>query len=122
MDIGVVAGIMGDDQAHLCILQGHQLLRVAYGCPAGIHCSGGHPFWVSGEGWVKARDLKPNARLHAVDGTRAIGSIKQTGFEPTYNLIVADFHTYFVGQGKILSHDNTIREPTEAVVPGLIDR
>jgi hypothetical protein len=87
-----------------------------------IHCSGGHPFWVSGDGWVKARDLKPTARLHAVHGTCAIGSIKQTGFEPTYNLIVADFHTYFVGHGRILSHDNTIREPTEAIVPGLIDR
>lgn len=87
-----------------------------------VHCSGGHPFWVSGEGWVKARDLTPSARLHAVTGTHVIDCIEQTGFEPTYNLIVADFHTYFVGQGKILSHDNTIREPTEAVVPGLIHR
>ena len=42
-----------------------------------------------------------------------------TGLEATYNLIVADFHTYFVGEGKILSHDNTIREPTVALVPGL---
>jgi hypothetical protein len=51
-----------------------------------------------------------------------IESIEQTGFEPTYNLIVADFHTYFVGKAKILSHDNTIREPTVALVPGLIER
>jgi hypothetical protein len=34
--------------------------------------------------------------------------------------VVADFHTYFVGEAKILSHDNTIRQPTNAVVPGLV--
>lgn len=84
-----------------------------------IQCSGGHPFWVSGEGWVKARHLKSDMRLHAVSGTQVIEGIEQTGYEATYNLIVADFHTYFVGEGKILSHDNTIREPTVAVVPGL---
>ncbi|GAF79892.1 unnamed protein product, partial [marine sediment metagenome] len=32
------------------------------------------------------------------------------------------FHTYFVGKTKILSHDNTIREPTDALVPGLLSR
>jgi len=84
-----------------------------------IQCSGGHPFWVSGEGWVKARYLRPGMRLHAVTGTQVIEDFEQIGYEATYNLIVADFHTYFVGEGKILSHDNTIREPTIAVVPGL---
>jgi hypothetical protein len=38
-----------------------------------------------------------------------------------YNLVVADFHTYFVGQTKLLSHDVTPREPTLARVPGLIE-
>ncbi len=87
-----------------------------------IRCSGGHPFWVAGEGWVKARHLQSEMRLHAVDGTQQIACIEQTGIEPTYNLIVADFHTYFVGEAKILSHDNTIREPTVALVPGLIEQ
>ena len=39
----------------------------------------------------------------------------------TYNLIVADFHTYFVGEAKILNHDNTDRAPTNSVVPGLAE-
>jgi hypothetical protein len=86
-----------------------------------IRCSGGHPFWVSGEGWVKARHLESAMRLHAVNGTCVIESTQHTGFEPTYNLIVADFHTYFVGEAKVLSHDNTIRQPTVALVPGLIE-
>ena len=86
-----------------------------------IECTGGHPFWVSGQGWVKARNLESSARLHAVAGTRVIGNVEQAGLEVTYNLIVADFHTYFVGEGKILTHDNTIRGPTGAVVPGLVE-
>ncbi len=37
-----------------------------------------------------------------------------------YNLIVADFDSYFVGVAGILVHDNTPRRPTAALVPGLI--
>jgi len=84
--------------------------------------SGGHPFWISGEGWVKSRNLKNGSPLHRVSGTLDVGSVGDGGNRTTYNLIVADFHTYFVGQAKILSHDNTIREPTNAVVPGLTNR
>ena len=36
-----------------------------------------------------------------------------------YNLIVADFNSYFVGEHGILVHDNTPRRPTAAAVPGL---
>ena len=38
-----------------------------------------------------------------------------------HNLIVADFHTYFVGEKGILVHDITYRNPTRAVVPGLLE-
>ena len=37
----------------------------------------------------------------------------------TYNLIVDGHHTYFVGAGRVLSHDNSVRQSTNAVVPGL---
>jgi hypothetical protein len=37
-----------------------------------------------------------------------------------HNLVVADFNTYFVGQAKILVHDNQPRSPTRAVVPGYV--
>jgi len=98
-----------------------RLVKVVFHGEA-LQSSGGHPFWVAGEGWVKARDLKPGARLHAVRGTSEVWSVHPTGFEETHNLVVADFHTYFVGKTKILSHDNTIREPTDATVPGLATR
>ncbi len=84
-----------------------------------IDCTGGHPFWVSGIGWVKARDLKPGVHLHSVGGTTLTRSIGEAAAEPTYNLVVGDFHTYFVGETLILTHDNTVRRPTDAIVPGL---
>jgi hypothetical protein len=84
-----------------------------------IRCSGGHPFWVSGEGWAKARELHDGAHLHGVAGTLEVKSVAVGDTEETYNLVVADFHTYFVGKSKVLSHDNTIRKPTNMIVPGL---
>jgi hypothetical protein len=83
-----------------------------------IEVSGGHPLWVSGQGWVKARALEPAARLHCIDGTAHVAEW-QTSYEAeSYNIVVADFHTCFVGRSAILSHDNTVREPTEVAVPG----
>ena len=98
-----------------------RLVKVVFDGEA-LQSSGGHPFWVAGEGWIKARDLKPGTRLHTVSGTSEVWSAHPTGYEETHNLVVADFHTYFVTRAKILSHDNTIREPTDAVVPGLAGR
>jgi hypothetical protein len=87
-----------------------------------IRTSGGHPFWQSGQGWVKARDLKPGAMLHTAQQVVRVVKVERVESEPTHNLIVADFHSYFVGEQMILSHDNTIRERTNATVPGYIGR
>jgi hypothetical protein len=86
-----------------------------------IKTSGGHPFWVVGEGWVRARRLRAGREFHAVSGTAtAIDRVEISSDEaPTFNLVVADFHSYFVGEAKILSHDNTVRTPTSMTVPGV---
>ena len=68
------------------------------------------------------RDLTPGKRFHGPTGTTPIDSVEPAGEGLAYNLVVADFHTYFVGIARILSHDNTIRRPTDAIVPGLTDR
>ncbi len=96
------------------------LLAIQAGCET-ITCSAGHPFWVAGEGWVLARNLKPGAELHALGSTVRVSTIDAAEAEETYNLIVADFHTYFAGQQRVLTHDNTVRSATEAVVPGLVE-
>jgi hypothetical protein len=87
-----------------------------------IEASGGHPFWVAGQGWVKARDLKIGMALHGVTSAHRITSVEQGRKSVSHNLIVADFNSYFVGPQKILSHDNTVRRPTNAIVPGLASR
>ncbi|MCE9545038.1 MAG: hypothetical protein K8T25_05905 [Planctomycetia bacterium] len=84
-----------------------------------IRTSGGHPFWVAGDGWVKSRQIKSGMLLSCVGGPVQVSLNEQDGFQPTYNLIVADFNTYFVGHNRVLCHDNTIRKPTQAVMPGL---
>jgi hypothetical protein len=85
-----------------------------------IVASGGHPFWVTGKGWVNARHLAPDMRIYTTTGTAAIKEIKieEAGGQPVYNLIVEDFHNYFAGNSHLLLHDPTPREPTLGPVPG----
>ena len=84
-----------------------------------IQASNGHPFWVSGEGWVLARDLASGMELHCATGSQRITAISAGDEIETHNLIVDGFCTYFVGPHRVLSHDNSDRRPTNAVVPGL---
>jgi len=97
-----------------------RLVRIEAGQDA-ITTSGGHLYWTSGNGWQKARDLASGAELHSVRGSVRISRVSKAELAPTYNVIVADFHTYFVGKGLVLCHDNTVSDPTDALVPGLSD-
>ncbi|MGE5194341.1 MAG: polymorphic toxin-type HINT domain-containing protein [Deltaproteobacteria bacterium] len=84
-----------------------------------IVCTGGHRFWSSGSGWIKARDLTPQTLLHTVTGNTPVWSAKKGNTAETYNLVVADFHTYFVGKTGVLCQDLLIPHSTNSVVPGL---
>ncbi len=91
--------------------------------PAGkLDCSGGHVFWVSGQGWLRARKLEPGMHLHTLDGTVELVKVSEGPNVETYNLVVADFHSYFTASGKWLSHDFTPQTATRAVVPGLTQK
>ena len=85
-----------------------------------VRSTGGHPFWVVGKGWIKARSLEPGMGLHTARGVVVLDSVEEES-EPTraFNLIVDDLHSYFVGSHLILSHDNTVRLPVVNRVPGL---
>ncbi|MBI2824730.1 MAG: HEAT repeat domain-containing protein [Planctomycetia bacterium] len=87
-----------------------------------INVTRGHPFWVSGKGWRMAKELAVGDWLHTVDGPIEIQSGMLAGNAVCHNLVVADFSTYFVGDRKVLVHDNNIRDATQAVVPGLVER
>jgi hypothetical protein len=80
----------------------------------------GHPFWIVGKGWRMAKELQVGDRVVSLGGTAKVTALAKQPPEPAYNLIVADFGTYFVGDGRILVHDNTPRLPTPAAIPGYI--
>src|SRR5262249_60434277 len=67
-----------------------------------IVCTGGHRFWNSGSGWIKARDLTPQTLLHTVTGNTPVWSAKKGNTAKTYNLVVADLHTYFFATTALL--------------------
>jgi hypothetical protein len=95
-----------------------ELIKVTAGNES-FQTSGGHLFWVSGEGWVKSRNLKSGQVLHTAHGPLHVTGVEAGSVAQTYNLVVGDFSTYFVGQQMVLSHDNTVRTPTRTLVPGL---
>ena len=81
----------------------------------------GHPLWVTGQGWEMAKNLKSGDQLHGVHGILVVSTIDPLPHKiEAHNLVVEDFGTYFVGNCGVLVHDNTYRQPTRAVVPGLV--
>ena len=84
-----------------------------------LETTDGHPFWVSGRGWVLARKLAKNMTLYALDAAPKVDATATGSKRKTYNLVVADFHTYFAGKSRVLVHDNTRQRATNAIVPGL---
>jgi len=83
-----------------------------------LTCTPGHPFWVNGKGWRMARELEPGDRFHSVSGSVDVTGVDTGEKADVYNLVVGDFHTYFVGKNPILTHDVTVRQPTDMALPG----
>jgi len=82
----------------------------------------GHPFWVNGSGWKMAKELQPQMSLHTFSGAASILKVEELPKpDRAYNLVVADFNSYFVGSPNVLVHDNIYRQPTLAKVPGLVE-
>jgi hypothetical protein len=79
----------------------------------------GHPFWVAGSGWRMAKELNPGAVLNGVSEPVRVSVSQPDENQTAYNLIVADFSTYFVGETGVLVHDNSPVRPTASVVPGI---
>jgi hypothetical protein len=66
-----------------------------------------------------AKELSGGAVLCGLGRASQVRSIEPAGEAKAYNLVVAEFNTYFVGERGILVHDNTPRRPTPAAVPGV---
>ena len=97
------------------------LLRITLGDTT-ITTTKGHPLWVNDVGWRMAKRLEIGQQLHCVGDGQTIVGIEAAAPSQAYNLVVADFGTYFVGDPGVLVHDNTYRKPTTALTPGLLAR
>lgn len=80
----------------------------------------GHRFWRTGAGWIMAKQVSPGIPLHQMGGSFPLDLVAPAGDAPAYNLVVDDFHTYFVGQAGWLVHDNRLPAPGNVLLPGLL--
>jgi hypothetical protein len=78
----------------------------------------GHRFWVNRRGWTMAKSLQESAELHGLHGPVRLEAVLNAEDVPCHNLIVDEFHTYFVGESQILVHDKGCPIPVIASVPG----
>jgi hypothetical protein len=95
-----------------------ELYRISF-AQEELRATSGHPFWIAGSGWRMVKEMKGGATLHGISRSSTIRTVRPDGVGEAYNLVVADFNTYFVGEGGVLSHDVTPRAPTQAIVPGI---
>jgi hypothetical protein len=79
----------------------------------------GHRFWVEGRGWEMAKALRPDMTVHAADRGLTVAAIEASGeLIACHNLVVDEFHTFFVGKSKILVHDINCPQPVVTTVVG----
>ncbi|WP_282697210.1 polymorphic toxin-type HINT domain-containing protein [Streptomyces sp. CC208A] len=76
-----------------------------------LSTTGHHPFWAESErSWLNADELRPGMTLLAADGARVTVASVRTyeTYQDTYNLTVADLHTYYVlaGETPVLVHNS----------------
>ena len=84
-------------------------------------CTSRHPFYVVGMGFILAKNLKANEKLLLSDGKEVIIEKIEvetlTKAETTYNFEVADFHTYYVSDCKVLVHNMCAGNKTNPEAP-----
>ena len=80
---------------------GHKLVET-------IHTTEEHPFRTVDGHWVPAAQLKAGTSLVTDAGSdvNVVSVARARHTAPTYNLEVADYHTYFVGNERVLVHNS----------------
>ncbi|WP_448659154.1 polymorphic toxin-type HINT domain-containing protein [Sphingomonas sp. CJ99] len=81
------------------------------GAPVVFHATDDHPWKVEGRGWIETRDLHTGDRIDTADGHDVVLKMVSATdrVERTYNLEVADWHTYFVGNDKVWVHNECLK-------------
>ncbi len=95
----------------------HEWVDITLATGETITATDGHPFWLPDEeDWVDAGELDAGDELATTTGTVQITAVDTYVKDAiAYNLTVADLHTYHVGQGSVLVHNDDchIKQPGE---------
>ncbi len=79
-----------------------------------IICTGEHPFYIKGRGFVKAESIFEKEEVILYNGNTSIISKIEIEYlekeEETYNFEVEDYHTYYVSKYGVLVHNRCVRE------------
>ena len=72
-----------------------------------FHATDDHPWRVEGKGWVETLALQPGDRIDTGSGAdMTVASLARTDrIERTYNLTVADWHTFLIGEDGAVVHN-----------------
>lgn len=84
-----------------------------------LFCSPNHVVWATGLGWQRAANLQNGLLLHGAETEPKFTGIEKAYSIDCYDLIVEEFHTFFVGENPILVHDGAPVGPAPAALPGL---
>ena len=89
-----------------------------------FHATDDHPWKVEGKGWAETLDLKPGDRIDTGSGAdMVVTSLTLTErVEPTYNLTVADWHTFMVGEDQVVVHNANCYKHNYKYHPNILKR
>jgi Flp pilus assembly pilin Flp len=67
----------------------------------------GHQFYIEEQGWTRADELDATPLWSSTAGVVATALASEARFTTVYNLEVEGFHTYYVGESRVLVHNQT---------------
>jgi RHS repeat-associated protein len=115
----VSGAVVTQEVVHL--IQGdkeHEIITLDTSDTESIRVTAGHPFYVAAndDKWVPAKALKLGDELvNSAGGLIPVARFNtEVSAEKVYNLTVANTHTYYVGEQKLLAHNSTCRIPHRA--------
>jgi len=83
-----------------------------------------HPFYHAERGWVHASKLNIDDLITEDDGgvlrVTKVTFNSNAPLNVTYNLEVADFHTYFVGEDGVLVHNGFLKETGKTIIVAIL--
>lgn len=83
-----------------------------------LHCSPSQVVWTTGSGWKRVSNLTAGQTLHGATSEARVQQVQPTFEINTYDLVVDDFHTFFVGDQGTLVHDASPIQPNHTALPG----